>query len=48
MSQAPVRVALSGSNVGLPLWAPMRLLGRDETLARLGRARARLAEPETG
>ena len=45
LSQAPVRVALSGSNVGLPLWAPMRLLGRDETLARLRRARARLAEP---
>lgn len=48
LSQAPVRVALSGSNVGLPLWEPMRLLGRDETLSRLGRARARLAEPGGG
>ena len=48
LSQAPVRVALSGSNVGLPLWEPMRLLGRAETLARLGRARARLAQPGGG
>jgi glutamyl-tRNA synthetase len=44
MSQAPVRVALSGSNVGLPLWEPMRILGRERTLARLAAARARLPE----
>ena len=44
MSQAPVRVALSGSNVGLPLWEPMVILGRDRTLARLAAARARLKE----
>ena len=41
-SQPPVRVALSGSGAGLPLWEPMRLLGRDETLRRLQAARARL------
>ena len=44
MSQAPVRVALTGSNVGLPLWEPMRILGRERTLARLATARARLQE----
>ena len=44
MSQAPVRVALTGSNVGLPLWEPMVILGRDRTLARLAAARARLRE----
>jgi glutamyl-tRNA synthetase len=44
MSQAPVRVALTGSNVGLPLWEPMRILGRERTLARLDAARARLQE----
>ena len=44
MSQAPVRVALTGSNVGLPLWEPMRILGRERTLARLAAARARLPE----
>ena len=41
-SQPPVRVALSGSGAGLPLWEPMRLLGRDETLRRLRAARDRL------
>ena len=41
-SQPPVRVALSGRGAGLPLWEPMRLLGKDETLARLRAARARL------
>ena len=41
-SQPPVRVALSGTGSGLPLWEPMRLLGRDETLRRLLAARARL------
>ena len=41
-SQPPVRVALSGSGAGLPLWEPMRLLGKAETLRRLQAARARL------
>ena len=41
-SQPPVRVALTGTSAGLPLWEPMRLLGRDETLARLRAAQARL------
>ena len=42
LSQAPVRVALSGTNVGLPLWEPMRLLGKERSLTRLRSARARL------
>ena len=41
-SQPPVRVALTGTGAGLPLWEPMRLLGRDTVLARLRAARARL------
>ena len=41
-SQPPVRVALTGRGAGLPLWEPMRLLGRAETLRRLQAARARL------
>ena len=41
-SQPPVRVALTGTGAGLPLWEPMRLLGKDETLRRLNSARARL------
>ena len=41
-SQPPVRVALTGTNAGLPLWEPMRLLGRDETLRRIEAALARL------
>ena len=41
-SQPPVRVALTGAAAGLPLWEPMRLLGRDETLRRIEAAWARL------
>ena len=41
-SQPPVRVALTGRSAGLPLWEPMRLMGRDTVLARLRVARARL------
>ena len=41
-SQPPVRVALTGTGAGLPLWEPMRLLGKQETLRRLHAARARL------
>ena len=41
-SQPPVRVALSGTGAGLPLWEPMRLLGKEETLRRMRAARERL------
>ncbi len=41
-SQAPVRVAVSGRAAGLPLWLPLQLLGKDEVLDRLHKARARL------
>ena len=44
-SQPPVRVAVTGRGAGLPLWEPMRLLGKAETLARLRAARARLQSP---
>ncbi len=47
MSQAPVRVALTGGGAGIPLWQAMTLLGRDECLARLRAARERLAEART-
>jgi glutamyl-tRNA synthetase len=47
MSQAPVRVALTGGGAGIPLWQAMTLLGRDECLARLRTARERLAEVRT-
>ncbi len=42
MSQAPVRVALTGQMSGIPLWQAMTLLGRDECLGRLTAARSRL------
>jgi glutamyl-tRNA synthetase len=41
-AQAPVRVAVTGRTVGLPLFESMAVLGRDRTLARLRDARARL------
>ncbi|MYE55737.1 MAG: glutamate--tRNA ligase, partial [Acidimicrobiaceae bacterium] len=41
-SQPPVRVALTGTGSGLPLWEPMRLLGKDQTLSRLRKAMSRL------
>lgn len=40
--QAPVRVALTGRSVGPPLFESMVVLGRDEVLSRLQRARGRL------
>jgi glutamyl-tRNA synthetase len=43
LSQAPVRVALTGGGAGIPLWQAMSLLGRGECLTRLRAARARLA-----
>jgi len=41
-AQAPVRVAVTGRSVGLPLFESLEVLGRDRTLARLRAARAKL------
>ena len=41
-SQPPVRVAVTGTGAGLPLWEPMLLLGKEETLSRLQAALERL------
>ncbi|PRX95669.1 glutamate--tRNA ligase [Allonocardiopsis opalescens] len=41
-AQAPVRVAVTGRTVGLPLFESLELLGRERTLARLRAALARL------
>jgi glutamyl-tRNA synthetase len=41
-AQAPVRVAVTGRTVGPPLFESLEVLGREETLARLRRARERL------
>jgi glutamyl-tRNA synthetase len=40
--QAPVRVAVSGRSVGLPLFESIEVLGRERTLARLAAARAQV------
>ncbi|MEV0134687.1 glutamate--tRNA ligase [Dactylosporangium sp. NPDC050688] len=42
-AQAPVRVAVTGRTVGLPLFESIEVLGRDRTLARLQSAISRLA-----
>lgn len=42
-AQAPVRVAVTGRTVGLPLFESLAVLGRERTLARLAAARARLS-----
>ncbi|MBW6436683.1 glutamate--tRNA ligase [Actinoplanes hulinensis] len=42
-TQAPVRVAVTGRTVGLPLFESIELLGRERTLARISAARARLS-----
>lgn len=42
-TQAPVRVAITGRTVGLPLFESIELLGRDRALARISAARARLS-----
>jgi glutamyl-tRNA synthetase len=42
-AQAPVRVAVTGRTVGLPLFESLQVLGRDETLRRIRAAHARLA-----
>jgi glutamyl-tRNA synthetase len=41
-TQAPVRVAVTGRSVGLPLFESLEVLGRERTLARLAAARARI------
>nr|WP_236071883.1 glutamate--tRNA ligase [Streptomyces polyasparticus] len=41
-AQAPVRVAVTGRTVGLPLFESMELLGRERTLARLDAALTKL------
>jgi glutamyl-tRNA synthetase len=42
-AQAPVRVAVTGRTVGLPLFESLHVLGRERTLRRLAAARERLA-----
>jgi glutamyl-tRNA synthetase len=41
-AQAPVRVAVTGRSVGLPLFESLEVLGRERTSARLRAALARL------
>ncbi|BCB79044.1 glutamate--tRNA ligase [Phytohabitans flavus] len=41
-AQAPVRVAVTGRSVGLPLFESLVVLGKERTLARIEGARARL------
>ena len=41
--QAPIRVAVTGKSVGLPLFESLHVLGRAQTLRRLAAARQRLA-----
>jgi glutamyl-tRNA synthetase len=41
-AQAPIRVAVTGRTVGLPLFESLVLLGRDRTLARIDAALSRL------
>jgi glutamyl-tRNA synthetase len=40
--QAPVRVAVTGRTVGLPLFESLQVLGREETLRRIESARERV------
>lgn len=42
-AQAPVRVAVTGRTVGLPLFESVELLGRERTLTRIDAAAAKLA-----
>jgi glutamyl-tRNA synthetase len=42
-AQAPVRVAVTGRTVGLPLFESLQVLGRERVLARIGAALAKLA-----
>ena len=42
-AQAPVRVAVTGRTVGLPLFESLEVLGKEKTLARIDAALAKLA-----
>ncbi|MEV8534140.1 glutamate--tRNA ligase [Streptomyces sp. NPDC051211] len=42
-AQAPVRVAVTGRTVGLPLFESLEILGKDKTLARIDAALSKLA-----
>ena len=42
-AQAPVRVAVTGRTVGLPLFESLEALGRERTLGRIAGARDRLS-----
>ncbi|WP_433545499.1 glutamate--tRNA ligase [Streptomyces sp. CA-294286] len=42
-AQAPVRVAVTGRTVGLPLFESLEILGKDKTLTRIDAALAKLA-----
>lgn len=42
-AKAPVRVAVTGRTVGLPLFESLEVLGKDRTLARIDAALAKLA-----
>jgi glutamyl-tRNA synthetase len=44
-AQAPIRVAVTGRTVGIPLFESLHVLGRERTLERLRRARERLSAP---
>jgi len=44
-AQAPVRVAVTGRTVGLPLFESLEILGRERTLARMDTAHRRVASP---
>ncbi|MFW5419971.1 glutamate--tRNA ligase [Nocardiopsis sp. CNT-189] len=47
-AQAPVRVAVTGRTVGLPLFESLELLGRERTVRRLRAALERLSSAEAG
>lgn len=47
-AQAPVRVAVTGRTVGLPLFESLAVLGRERTLARLAAAHARISSAPGG
>ncbi|MGH9125847.1 MAG: glutamate--tRNA ligase [Acidimicrobiales bacterium] len=47
-AQAPIRLAVTGRAVGLPLFESLVTLGRERTLARLNHALARLEEATPG
>ncbi|WP_131097424.1 glutamate--tRNA ligase [Streptomonospora litoralis] len=47
-AQAPVRVAVTGRTVGLPLFESLEVLGRERTLLRIDAARERLREEQEG